>query len=402
MSTKLFLPVTFFLALTISFAFAAEPIAVPANDWTALLDQRDGWTGADGIFSVNLDGMIQSGFEKRPQQQTLFVFSDTILGKVDPETLERRNTKMVNHSFALLCGNVPSSENIRFIHERDGVTTALPLKPADENHWYWLSECTVIHQNLYTFLFRIARDGDGAFGFKHVGVDLARFNLTADGVDFDSVTLTLDNTRHPRIALFRPKTVVAFGSGILENTKQSGSINPDGYIYIYGYRDKDGKSSARSLTAARCLPQEFADPYRWRYYAGNETWSENLQDAVGIVENTGTELSVTPIESGKLRGKFALVYTPGTIGSRIAVRIGESPVGAFGREIIVYEETETKRLGGKTFAYNAKAHPSISKTGELLISYNINSMDSEMRIFKEGGIYYPRFVTVKIDDLVDK
>jgi len=94
-----------------------------------------------------------------------------------------------------------------------------------------------------------------------------------------------------------------------------------------------------------------------------------------------------------------LIYTPGTIGSRIAARIGDRPTGPFGEERILHEEQETKRLGNGVFAYNAKAHPVLSKTGELLITYNINSNDNSFRVFKEADIYYPRFIRIRLDDL---
>jgi len=57
-----------------------------------------------------------------------------------------------------------------------------------------------------------------------------------------------------------------------------------------------------------------------------------------------------------------------------------------------------KEIGHGAFAYNAKAHPAISREGELLITYNVNSMDNEMRIFRFGGIYHPRFVRVKVEE----
>lgn len=388
-----------------SVAAPRDAMAVVADDWNSLLDRRSGWTGADGIFAANLDGTITSGLEKRPGQKTLFVFSDTILGDIDPQTLIRSNVAMVNHSFAVLDGNTPDAARLAFFYPTDGRTPRLPIKPPRSGEWYWLSECFVLGGKLHTFLLRMERQGDGAFGFRHLGVDRATFDLDANGVVWDSLRVTHDDPFAPKLAVFSHAHTVALGCGILENTEEAGVVGGDGFVYLYGFREGSRGAAERALVAARFRPAEIETPQAWRYWAGAEKetgdghWSEALRDAAAIVAHTATELSVVPIESGPAKGKYALVYTPGTIGSRIALRIGPTPVGPFGRERIVFEEKETRRIGGGAFAYNAKAHPVLSATGELLISYNINSMDTNMRIFKEGGIYYPRFVRLALDTL---
>ncbi|MGL4943421.1 MAG: DUF4185 domain-containing protein [Thermoguttaceae bacterium] len=376
----------------ITFGVARAQIAIPADDWSELFNRRNGWTGADGIFTANLDGTINSGIEKRHSQKTFFVFSDTILGDVDPQTLVRRNVKMVNHSFAILDGSTPRQDRIVFFYPEDGVTPRLPIKPPSKDEWYWISECFVIGDQLHAFLLRMEKcEGGAAFGFRHLGVDRATWKIDAKtGVDWESLRVTRDDPFAPHLAVFSHDHTVSFGTGVLENT--------DGFVYVYGYREGEKRPYDRALVALRFRPDEIDVPTSWRYWTGSD-WSASMRDAVGIVPNVSTELSVTPIESGPAKDKYALVYTPGTIGSKIAVRLGATPVGPFGDEIIVFDEEETKRLGGKTFAYNAKAHPVLSKTGELVVSYNINSMDSEMRVFKEGGVYHPRFVSIPLEKL---
>lgn len=380
-------------------------IASPADEWTELLNRSEGWSGADGIFTANLDGTIDNGIERRPEQRTLFVFSDTILSKVDPVARKRSDSKMVNHSFALLQGNQPLADKIEFFYPQDGKTPSLPLKPAVEGQWYWLSECFVLgndrSQKLYSFLLRMEKtEGTHGFGFRHVGVDLLRIDIKEGRPDFSTAKILADNPAEPRIAFFRDSNkegaTVALGIGVLENIKESGVSMPDGYVYIYGYRDEKGK---RSLVAARFRPDDVESFKKWEYYVGKREWSTQLVDAIGLVEQVSTELSVTPIPNGPQKGKYALIYTPGTMGSKIAMRLGLSPVGPFGEERILYEETESRRFGKGIYAYNAKAHPVLSKSGEMLITYNINSMDNTLRIFREADIYRPRFIRVWLDEL---
>ncbi|MGL4593595.1 MAG: hypothetical protein ACRCUY_02560 [Thermoguttaceae bacterium] len=384
-----------------------------ACDWTHLfMDRKNGWTGADGIFSANIDGSIETGIEKRPNQKTIFVFSDTLVGDVDHVAKTRTNTQMVNHSFAFLHGNEPDGDKIEFFFPKDGRTAMLPIKPRQDGQWYWLSECFVLPSetdiHFYTFLLRMKKSGgEGAFGFEHLGVDLLRYNIQNGAIDFNSAQITEDDPFDPHVARFRDtdqmrekakeSKTIAFGIGVLENTTKSGAPHPDEFIYIYGYHDV--KPSTRQLVVARSRPNEVDQFKKWTYYAGANQWSNHLNDAVGIADNISTEISVTPIPSGPKAGKYALIYTPGTINSKIALRLGESPVGPFGEERILYEETESKRLGKGVFAYNAKAHPVLSKSGEILITYNINSNDANWRIFRESDIYFPRFFILKLDTL---
>jgi len=53
--------------------------AEPAPEWTALMERTSGWFGADGIFSIPLDGIEE---RKAEAQKTLFIFSDTYIGEV--------------------------------------------------------------------------------------------------------------------------------------------------------------------------------------------------------------------------------------------------------------------------------------------------------------------------------
>ncbi len=168
--------------------------------------------------------------------------------------------------------------------------------------------------------------------------------------------------------------------------------DPDGYVYVYGYRD--GRPRLRQLVIARVVPEDLARLDRWTYFAGNGQWSSNIEDCFPVTEKVSTELSVTPIPFGPRKGKYALIYTPGTIGKKIGLRIGP-----FGEERIIFEDSEAATLGERVFTYNAKAHPVLSTDQELIVSYNLNSNDDSLLIFREPNIYFPRFVKIRWDEL---
>ena len=52
---------------------ALQPLtftAVPAPEWTALMERTSGWFGADGIFSIPLDGVEDQLNHKKPVSYT--------------------------------------------------------------------------------------------------------------------------------------------------------------------------------------------------------------------------------------------------------------------------------------------------------------------------------------------
>ena len=59
--------------------------------------QKAGWTGADGIFSFNLNGNDQLS---AIDPNTLFIFSDTFIGDINPANFRRISPRLINNSFA--------------------------------------------------------------------------------------------------------------------------------------------------------------------------------------------------------------------------------------------------------------------------------------------------------------
>ncbi|MGL6226892.1 MAG: hypothetical protein ACRC10_09755 [Thermoguttaceae bacterium] len=398
---------TVLLSLFVLFSVVAVSAqTVMETGWTDLFDRNSGWSGADGIYSVNLDGTIFEGIENRPNQRTFFVFSDTMIGDVDPQTKQRSSVKMPNHSFALLKGNEPQQDAIRFYYPEDRPRTSnLPFLPEKKGNWYWIGDCFVLGANLYVFLLELEKQGEGMFGFRQVGVDLLRLPIKEDEPDFKNAVIIRDSRTSPRLMSFSDgEPNVFLGGAVLEFFPTASAGLGDEFVYVYGFRDVRNPDLQRLLVAARFKPEEVENFGKWTYYEGNDeqgcaVWGNDLARVVGITGQVSPEMSLTPIFSGPQKGKFLLVYSPGTMSSKIAARIGDSPVGPFGEEQILFEETVTRGLKGKPFAYNAKGHPVLSRTGELLISFNVNSMDDEMLVFKDAEIYRPRFIRVSLDSL---
>jgi hypothetical protein len=80
--------------------------------------------------------------------------------------------------------------------------------------------------------------------------------------------------------------------------------------------------------------------------------------------------------------------------------VGDTPIGPFSAGVRFYNCPEPYIYGaqteGLTYCYNAKAHPSLSEKGKLLISYNVNRFADDPLTTE---IYRPRFVWLDLNEL---
>jgi len=361
-------------------SFAAEA----APEWTALMERTSGWFGADGIFSIPLDGKEEQGVADK---KTLFVFSDTYIGEV-VNNVPRSGNVMVNNSAAWLTGVEPDKEKITFTYNtlENGEPTSyfVPDNEASKDgEYFWLGDGFINHAKgnaLYLFAYHVHKTGPNVFDFESTNIALLKIkNPTPDGIsDYEQMATGLGfiHPDHGR---------VYFGSGIFVNTKKACAPDPDGYIYIYGIME-----AKKSLIAARTLPKNIEKFDQWTFWNGSE-WADNKEDVVPITDAVSNELSVTPTGDGR----YLLTFTVLGLSEKVGIRVGESPVGPFGEIHEVYTCPEYAEKG--LFPYNAKAHYHLSRPGKLLVSYNTITLNFWEDIQKDATIYHPRFIWVKYE-----
>jgi len=376
------------LALLSTGVRAQDLVAEPAPEWSALFHRQQGWTGADGIFFVPLNGneVRQQGAEIR----TLLLFSDTAIGNVGFAGERLEGTKLVNNTLAVLQGSAPRSEKLEFFW--GGHITGEPaaiFEPetasAKEGEWYWLQDGVALGDKVHILAIRMRKTDDPVFGFATSGVNLLTMDLSAPHPMGRHTQQDTPFFKEPEGG----HGDLTFGSGILVNTEAAGAPHPDGFVYVYGVRN----DASKKLMAARVEAEAFADFSAWRFWTG-ASWSEHLHDVAPITEQISNELSVSPLADGR----YLLVCQVGGITADVGVRVGLSPVGPFGELQKIYHAPEPA-TDPETFAYNAKGHPHLSKPGELLISYNVNTFDFWGDFFRDAGIYRPRFIRLKLDRL---
>lgn len=342
---------------------AAQSCTTDSEGWEAntVIDQQfddqftrfgPGWTGADSTYSIRL-----------PDGRTLWLFSDTLLGHVNPSRTRPRNAPFINNSLLLQDGDE--------LQTFTGMIGTLPVsyfRPETDESWYWVYDAVLEEEAsetvLRVFLIRFERfDSGGIFSFRWL--DNALATVAIDGMELRSIEPA--PSEHG----------VSWGAAIMESPE---------YTYIYGTEDL-GEDKYMHLARA---PRGSVSSYDQWEYAGEDGWSADPADSERLLHGIGNEYSVTPLIDGYL---LVTMDTRESFSPKILTFRSCSPQGPWEQETLVYETPET--VEGLSFTYNAHAHPQFTEDGKLLISYNVNARDVAW-IYADADLYRPRFIRIDL------
>jgi len=354
-----------------------------APEWSALLKRTSGWFGGDGIYTIPLNGV--EGKQAKPNDKILFIYSDSMIGEIRDNTMAP-GYKMIHNSVSVLNGNKPLAKQMKFYWDTDKQgkpeSVFIPRTPkTDSTDYYWLGDGFVnqYNNNIYIFGYRVRNVSTDAFGFREVGNTFIKIPAGSKPPYKD-----LKQMDTPFYLTDDKNDIGSFGAGIYVNTKTAGAPKPDGYIYTYGVR-----GIAKNLMVARVLPRDFENYSKWTFWNGS-AWVSDMKAVADVTNGVSNELSLSALPDGR----YALIFQQGGMSTTVGMRIGASPVGPFGPVIKLWDCKPD--LVEKTFVvYNAKAHPTLSKPGELIISYNINSVEFIKDLNKHPNLYRPRFIRLK-------
>lgn len=330
--------------------------------YETLFQKSHGWTGGDGIFSVELD-----------PNRILWLFGDSFIGKVkDGRHLD---ATLVNNTVAIQTGKEPPRATIHFFHGNtvQGKPAAF-VQPSKGVGWFWPYHGVRTKAGLFLFMIQVERtDGPPAFDFRPIATWLVAVSNPDDPPDRWKVLERKIPWSHEHRL---------FGSAVLLK---------DGECFIFGTVDETSTGVLRKqLILAKVPVTELMDFDRWRFYADGE-WATEVDRAERLCDNVANEFSVSfqPVIN-----HYLLLYTQDSLSDTIVFRLAVEPYGPWSTPVRVYRCPEAE-WDPRIFCYAAKGHPELSLTpDELLVTYATNATDFSL-IESDSRLYRPRFLRVR-------
>lgn len=338
--------------------------------------RTDDWTGGDGTHSVRL-----------PDGRLLWLFSDTYLGQVyappnpygESSTWRDTTAPLVRNSAVVM---------------RDGRlerTLAAPLFPDPApNQWRWPVAARVeprspgADEQVVRVLLWVRTAGQAPWIY---GVPTATevATLSLPDLRVESVVKVLDQQLVPD-----PSRRVLFGTTLVEE---------GGWTYVFG--GDDGQAASRPAShayVARVPEGRLAEPGAWRYWNGSRWAGPGAAPRAvlgdGRRKGVGSAFSVT-----RVRGTYVLfTMAAGTDGlTTVTSYWACSPVGPWHGP--TKDFSPSLPPGGQVAAYNPQTHPELSGEGRLVLSYDVNWLETTgaaAQLNRNVSLYRPRFVTLRV------
>ncbi|MFI8089563.1 DUF4185 domain-containing protein [Streptomyces sp. NPDC086080] len=336
--------------------------------------RTDDWTGGDGTHSVRL-----------PDGRLLWLFSDTFLGQV------HRPPNPAGESYTWRDTAAPLVRNSAVLM-RDGRlegTLPAPLFPDPApGRWRWPVAARVeprspgsAEQVLRVVLWvRQTGQHPWIYGVP-TATEVATLSLPA--LRLESMVTVLDQRQ-----IADPSRRVLFGTTLVEE---------DGWTYVFG--GDDGRPASRPAShayVARVPDGGLADPAAWEYWSG-AAWRTRARP--GPVLGDGRRTGVgSAFSVARDEGTYVLfTMAAGAKGlTTVASYWACSPTGPWHGP--AHEFAPALPQGG-TAAYNPQTHPELSEDGRLVLSYDVNWLETSgaaAMLSRNVALYRPRFVTVRL------
>ncbi|MGC1212162.1 MAG: fibronectin type III domain-containing protein [Micromonospora sp.] len=314
---------------------------------TVLFDQYGDtsarWNGADRTASVAL-----------PDGRTLWLFSDTFLGPVQPDGSRPRTAPFINNSAVVQQGD----ELRETVHGGSAADPTSLVPPPAADQFYWIGDAKVTGQSLQVLVNRYRRTGSGPLDHALLGTALATFALPA---------LTPTGLRPLPLG-----PGISWGSELLRDGD---------HTYVYG---TETVGQSRFAHVARVAGDDLAGP--WEFWTGSD-WSPSEEASTRLLSGVGTAYGVQ-----RVAGRYVLVTQESNVvfSPDLVAYTADSPTGPFEGPDYLYRAPENAE---GHIIYDADLHPDLARPGRLLISYNVNDLDDAVT-YADAGVYRPRFVEV--------
>ncbi len=332
---------------TATLCIAAKSSAPRAEICTPSLPASDGWLGGDGGYSIPLRNGV-----------TLWLFADTFVGGNRAKT--RAGSHMVSNTIGISdCTDGRWHINYYWQRASAGRAARAYFTAADPSVSYWPFDGFSFQGKVYLVLTRVVKPpGEGPFGFKIVGTDLAK------------VANSSENPQRWSISYLRLTESLFFFPGA------SIVLQPP-YAYLFAVLD-DASHRRHSIVLTRVALSRLDRPAdSIEYLARDGSWKHGLDahDQRIMVEDGAPEFSVRYHPE---IGKWVLVQQNPRFGSaEIDVRFADRMEGPWSAYRPLASEPEMSRQDAhakEIFCYAAREHAELhAGPRALLLTYACNS-----------------------------
>lgn len=336
----------------------------PAFD-AMVVQNGPGWTGADGSYSLAL-----------PNGNTLWLWSDSYIGTVNPATRRRSSSVFQAHNSL----TVEDPEASTFTTVGYPASSGSYFVPRSKQDWFWLGGAFLCQPSAGMYQIKVMLlEWTGTFAFKGNSV----------------ATLS-----YPSLSIISIEPIALQDLSVEWGTKvlQSG-----GYYYIYGIKDP-GTANKLPYLARIASIANLNSSRAWQFWNSSKgAWlagESNGTAMIGVPAITN-EYSVDKLDFGA--GSFYLIVgmdpvsPPFPLWQSVTTYYSCLPQGPWSARTVVYSAPEAGAPGcsvGTLVAYNAKAHIESTDSSGVLISYNVNANSPTDLVCAND--YLPRFIRVPI------
>jgi len=342
-------------------AFPQQVLDVAIEHFNKFNNVENAWCASDATISLLL-----------PDGNTFWLWGDCIVGP-------RHSTfDVINESSTMI--------NNAAIIEEDGNLTAYyegswqnasSLIPGVDGDIFWPEHATIENDTIKIFAIRIIFEDTGVPGFNfRVGTThMAYFTYPGlDHIKTEEIPYITDST-------------MRFGTHVFEK---------DGYKYIYGKKDTvvDGLKYPVPMLAR--VENSVDEP--WQFYAGDDQWSCNCNEAKPIGDRPMSESYFVYEKNNKY---YLIMHEIWLIGELYILEADKltGPWNKAGSGGIENKFAVIKPYG-KNITYNLFAHPHFTRGEDILITYNVNNRDF-WPIFDDTRNYRARFYWMDVEKAVN-
>jgi hypothetical protein len=319
-----------------------------------------GWLASDATISLPL-----------PDDKTLWLFGDSFIGEKNGEFgINPLKSKFINNSAILETGDDLTS---LYGGTFENPSSFVPGEGAD---YFWPEHAVIENDIVKVFAIRIKNVDYGTPGFNFQVGTTYKASFKYPGFEqisttrFESVT---DST-------FR------FGACVIKSGQ---------HTYIFGVKDTTAGIFTYPLPYLARVSESIEEP--WEFYAGSDTWSNDLADAVSI-GNRGMSESFYVYEKN---GKFYLIMHEIWLVGELWILEADKITGPWNTKASggIENRFAVIRKPAVNLTYNLFAHPHFQNDGRILVSFNVNTSNFAS-IYTDTRNYRGRFYWLDVEGAV--